>query len=86
MPDPVSWLLIQPGWPVYDRYGDEIGTVEKVVGDPAIDIFDGLMVKTHRSHQVHYLPCEVVASIAVQEVRLSIRGDDVPPIRDLRAG
>jgi hypothetical protein len=81
--DAVSWKVVERGWVVIDRYGDRVGTIERVIGDPIADIFDGVTVKTH--HGVHYLPCEVVGTIAEGEVHLTIRGDDVPPRKDLRA-
>jgi hypothetical protein len=31
--DPVSWLVIEPGWEVVDANGEHLGRVEEVVGD-----------------------------------------------------
>ena len=42
--DPVSWLLIEPGWPVYDRDENRVGKVDEVLGDGQSGIFHGLMV------------------------------------------
>jgi hypothetical protein len=42
--DPVSWLLIEPGWPVLDRDGKRVGKVDEVLGDGQSGIFHGLMV------------------------------------------
>ncbi len=44
MADPVSWLLVEPGWAVVDRDGNFLGEVREVVGDTTADIFDGLHV------------------------------------------
>ncbi len=44
MSDPVSWLLIEPGWPVYDAAGEKVGKVKEVLADEQADIFHGLMV------------------------------------------
>ena len=33
MADPVSWLLIEPGWHVVDASGKDIGKVDEVLGD-----------------------------------------------------
>ena len=44
MADPVSWLLIEPGWDVVDRDGNTIGKVDAVLGDQEADIWDGLTV------------------------------------------
>jgi hypothetical protein len=42
--DPVSWLLIEPGWQVYDRDEKKVGKVDEVLADEQADIFHGLMV------------------------------------------
>ena len=34
MADPVSWLLIEPGWEVVDANGERIGKVDEVLGEP----------------------------------------------------
>lgn len=44
MADPVSWLLVEPGWPVYGAGGDEVGKVDEVLGDGQSGIFHGLVV------------------------------------------
>ena len=44
MSDPVSWLVIEPGWKVLDANGDEVGRVEEVIGDSGVDIFNGLSI------------------------------------------
>jgi sporulation protein YlmC with PRC-barrel domain len=44
MADPVSWLLVERGWPVYDGKGDRVGKVEDVLGDQQSGIFHGLLV------------------------------------------
>ena len=46
MADPVSWLMIRPGWKVYSSDGTEVGAVDEVAGDESQDIFDGLAVAT----------------------------------------
>jgi rRNA processing protein Gar1 len=42
--DPVSWLLIERGWPVLDGEGKEVGKVDEVLGDGQSGIFHGLVV------------------------------------------
>lgn len=42
--DPVSWLLVEPGWKVVDAHGKKIGKVDEVLGDEQVDIFHGLLV------------------------------------------
>ena len=42
--DPVSWLLVERGWPVVDANGERVGKVDEVLGDEQTDIFHGLVV------------------------------------------
>ena len=44
MADPVSWLLIEPGWEVVASSGEAVGTVDEVLGEREADIWDGLTV------------------------------------------
>ena len=57
MADPVSWLMIAPGWDVEDANGKRIGKVDEVLGESEADIWDGLTVDGK------YVPAEQVASI-----------------------
>jgi uncharacterized protein YrrD len=43
--DPVSWLLIEPGWTVYDAAGEKFGKVKEVLADRQADIFHGVLVE-----------------------------------------
>ena len=43
--DPVSWLLIEPGWTVYDAAGEKVGKVKEVLADGQSDIFHGVLVE-----------------------------------------
>jgi hypothetical protein len=84
MPDPVSWKAVEKGWAVYDRDGEQVGTVNEIAGDEEADIFDGFGIKTSALGSVKYVPAEIVESIAVGEVRLTISGHEVAPLGDLR--
>lgn len=41
---PVAWLALERGVPVLDPDGEEVGRLERVVGDDRLDIFAGLVV------------------------------------------
>jgi hypothetical protein len=75
--DPVSWFLIERGWEVVGSDGSKLGTVEEVLGDSALDIFDGLSVATGLLGKPHYVPAELVHEIVEGAVRLSIGRDEV---------
>ena len=63
--DPVSWLLAEPGWPVYDADGKKLGKVDEVLGDEQTDIFHGLLVDGEE------ILAERVAQIREGEIWLS---------------
>jgi uncharacterized protein YrrD len=83
MPDPVSWKVVEKGWAVYDREGEQIGTVHEIAGDEDADIFDGFGIKTGTFGGVKYVPSEIVASIAEGEVRLTISSSDAADLEDM---
>jgi hypothetical protein len=65
MADPVSWLMIEPGWEVVGANGQRIGKVDEVLGDFEADIWDGLTVDGK------YVPAEQVASIVEDRITLA---------------
>jgi hypothetical protein len=77
VPDPVSWLLIRPGWKVYASDGTEVGEVDEVAGDDTKDIFDGLAIATSALGKPRYVPAENVASITDGTVHLSLTSEQV---------
>lgn len=72
MPDPVSWLMIRPGWKVFAADGSEVGAVDEIAGDDNADIFDGLAVATSAFGKPRYVPAEQVTQIYEGEVHLSL--------------
>jgi hypothetical protein len=70
--DPVSWLLIEPGWKVLAADGSEIGQVKEVAGDSNADIFDGLAIAASKVGKPRYVPAEQVAEITQGAVHLSL--------------
>ena len=61
--DPVSWLMIKPGWDVFAVDGTKFGEVDLVAGDDTADIFDGLAVATSALGEPRYVAAERVARI-----------------------
>lgn len=72
MSDPVSWLLIEPGWRVEASDGTEVGRVEEVTGDSNADIFDGLAIAFSMIGDQHYVPAEQVGTITEGTVQLKL--------------
>ena len=82
MADPVSWLLIEPGWKVRAADRSEVGEVDEVVGDSNADIFDGLAIATTRFGKPRYVPSEQVAEITEGTVALSLTPAQVEQLRE----
>jgi uncharacterized protein YrrD len=80
--DPVSWFMIEAGWKVVDPAGNEIGTVESVVGDSAEDIFNGLAVSTGLLEDTRYVPSERVQEITEGQVQLSVAADELEQMEE----
>jgi hypothetical protein len=76
MGDPVSWLLIRPGWKVFSAEGAEVGAVDEVAGDENADIFDGLAVAATALGKPKYVPAENVTTITDGRVDLSLTSAD----------
>jgi hypothetical protein len=66
MPDPVAWIMIEPGWNVLASDGADVGNVHEIAGDENVDIFDGLVVSRK------YVPSEQVGAIYEGEVHLTL--------------
>jgi hypothetical protein len=77
MADPVSWLLIRPGWKVYASDGSEVGEVDEVAGDDNADIFDGLAIATSALGKPRYVPAERVTTITEGAVQTSLTAQEV---------
>jgi hypothetical protein len=71
--DPVSWLMIEPGWEVVGADGESVGKVHEVLGDPEADIFDGLQVSAGVLAETRYVPAEQVGEITEGRVQLTAR-------------
>lgn len=84
MADPVSWLLIRPGWKVVSADGVDVGEVDQVTGDDTEDIFDGLAIAGSALGRPQYVPAERVAGITEGVVRLSLPAAEVASLEEYR--
>jgi uncharacterized protein YrrD len=84
MADPVSWLVIEPGWEVVASDGAEIGKVEEVVGDTGVDIFNGLSVSTGFLARPRYVPAEQIAEITQGRIRLTVPHDQFERLSEFK--
>lgn len=85
MGDPVAWKVIEHGWPVYDAGGEQVGSVDQIAGDEEADIFDGLAISESTFGASKYVPAENVGRIEEGAVHLTIPGDQVATLEDMRA-
>jgi uncharacterized protein YrrD len=74
--DPVSWLVVEPGWEVVAADGSSVGTVRDVVGDTGKDIFNGLSVSPGLLKAAKYVPAERVGTITEGRVELTLSPDE----------
>jgi sporulation protein YlmC with PRC-barrel domain len=70
--DPVSWLVVEPGWKVVTADGKEVGRVDEIVGDTGKDIFSGLSVSQGLLRKPRHVASELVSEIVEGEVRLDV--------------
>ena len=85
MADPVSWYAIETGWRVQSLDGTPVGLVEEVLGDDALDIFNGLRISLGIGRIPRYVPSEQVGTIETGAVTIELLADevgDLEPSRD----
>jgi sporulation protein YlmC with PRC-barrel domain len=75
MAEPVSWLLIEPGWKVVGSDGKEIGKVAEVDADLQADIFSGLELRQGVLGSKLYVPAEHVKLITEGRIELDVTAD-----------
>ena len=69
--------MIERGWRVLDRAGEEVGEVEETIGDSTHDVFDGLSIATSALGPPRYVPSEQVGAIEEGRVHLKLAKDEV---------
>jgi uncharacterized protein YrrD len=80
--DPVSWLMIEPGWKVKAADGKDVGKVIEVVGDSEDDIFNGLAISIGFFAKARYVPAERVTTIVEGEVHVDLPSKAVRGLDD----
>lgn len=73
--DPISYVALTKGTPVLASSGAEIGTVEHVLKDDSLDLFDGLAVKTHEG--LRFVTADSVGRITTAAVQTTVADDQV---------
>jgi hypothetical protein len=84
MSDPVSWFVIEPGWKVVDGTGEDVGTVDEVVGDSSNDIFNGLAISTSLLGKPKYVPAEQIAAITEGRIELAMSKEELGSLGEFK--
>jgi hypothetical protein len=69
--------MIEPGWKVVDSSGEEVGSVDEVIGDSSDDIFNGLSISMSLLGKPRYIPSEQVGVITEGRVQLKLTKEQV---------
>ena len=82
MPDPVAWIVVEPGWEVVTSDGEKLGAIDEVLGDKNADIFDGLAVASGLLKKAKYVPSEQVGEIVEGRVALELSETEFDALDD----
>jgi hypothetical protein len=83
---PTSHLTLPDGVPVFDRDGERVGVVDRVLYDDATDIFEGVIVRTRVIPGGHVLAAaDQIAELHERGVRLAVGRDELHEL-DASAG
>jgi hypothetical protein len=72
---PIAYHVLEKGVPVYASGGEKVGRLDRVVAEPELDIFHGLVVRVGRGRR--FVAAEQVASLHERGVDLSIDAREV---------
>ena len=72
--DEVSYMALSRGTPVASSSGRQFGTVEHVLQVPELDLFDGIVVKVHKSHR--FVDRDQIDKIRRSEVRTLLSDEE----------
>ena len=73
----VSWKALEKDATVVTSDGDESARVAEIVGDPAADIFNGLVLNLGVLDKNRYLPAEHVTAIWPRRVEVDVSSDEL---------
>jgi hypothetical protein len=68
----LSWLYIDPGWPVVDRDGVALGLVYRVCGDRGTGEFEGVDIASSAGSAGVHIPPAAIGTIGRGELMLSV--------------
>jgi hypothetical protein len=69
--DPISYMTLEEGAPVFGADGEEVGHVAHVLADEEADVFDGIVIAHGLGHHV-FADAEQVAAMDERGVTLTM--------------
>lgn len=72
---PIAYEALKKGDPVTTAGGERLGTIEHVLQDASLDLFDGLAVRT--PHGLRFVDARSITSITTAGAATSIAEDDI---------
>ncbi|MBA2506134.1 MAG: hypothetical protein H0V29_09340 [Thermoleophilaceae bacterium] len=79
---PISYMMLVPGMPVFSSDGIRLGEVDEVGAEPEIDIFDGIGFKIADGRR--YADAAHVGSLFERRVELAIDAEAAMALPDSR--
>ena len=73
--DPISYMALPKGARIVGSDGEEVGRVSDVISDDQKDIFSGLTFKHGALGRQHFLAADLVESMTMEEVTLTVTSD-----------
>jgi hypothetical protein len=77
---PIAYTALQPGTPVQTREGHQFGTVQSVLVDEKVSVFDGITVQT--AGGTRFVDADLIGTIHTTHVRTTLSADQaaqLPP-------
>jgi hypothetical protein len=81
---PIAYEALKKGTPVLSATGTRIGIVEHVLADYGLDLFDGLVVKTHDG--LRFVTADQVGLITTAAVHSKVADADIPNLQKPHQG
>ena len=72
-PDPIAYTALQPGTPVQTSDGRRFATVQAVLVDEKVSVFDGIVVQT--ADGTRFVDADLIGAIYTTYVRTTLSAD-----------
>jgi hypothetical protein len=73
--EPISYEALTKGTPSFSASGERIGTVEHVLHDDSLDLFDGIVIATKDG--IRFVDARSITSITTAAVHTSLADSDI---------